>query len=112
MGVNGCDGANPPPGGEEVASDSNTGAELHVASSGPYRRKSIVAPSAGARRPMTIALSVSVPAPSTMSGEAVVTRLGVTRATTVVSPASPQAPATGALFASPPEDASQRYRRA
>ena len=60
----------------------------------------IVAPACGFERPLTVALSVSVP-PTVVVAEATVVIAGAAGATTVLSLASLQAPVTGALLASP-----------
>ena len=78
-------------------------------SPGPKSVNVTVAPACGFTRPLTIAVSVSVPAPSVTFGDAVVAIVADAGATTVDSFAALHAPETGALFASPLYAARHRY---
>ncbi len=81
-----------------AAVELNT-AVAQVASSGPKRRKVIVP--VGEKPSARVAVSVREP-PTVTGPEAWVTRVGDAGLTTTDSPASPQAPDTAWLAASPP----------
>jgi hypothetical protein len=62
----------PPTTGYATGAGANTGSAVHVASFGPNSVNVTVAPGCGFTRPLTIAVSVSVPDPTVTAGDAIV----------------------------------------
>ncbi len=80
--MNGPELTDPPPCGYGTV-DVKIGSPEQFALSGPKSENVIVASAAGLTRPVTVALSDSVPAPSTMLADAVVVIAGCARLTVV-----------------------------
>ena len=87
-----------------------TGAAAHVASPGPYNLNVTVSPANAFTRPVTVAVSLSTPAPSLTVGDAcVVIKVTAKAPTSAFSLASLHRPATGGFVPSPLYEAIHRY---
>lgn len=106
--MNAAEDTLPPAAGYGTSADWKIGARAHASSSGPYKLKSIAAPSVGESRPLTATRSTSAPAPSTIPGDGSGVSVARLSLTTTVSPGSLQAPAEAALLSSPLYAATQR----